>query len=88
VKRSEAEWRSIVSKFETSDLSRSEFCSREGVAASSLSKWRQQLGGEPATGIVREDFVELRGAAPPDGGLDPGELHLILPGGVQLRWRL
>ena len=38
VTRSEAEWRTIVKRFERSGLTRSEFCVREGVAASSLSQ--------------------------------------------------
>jgi hypothetical protein len=32
-----------VKRFERSGLSRGEFCGREGVAASSLSKWRQEF---------------------------------------------
>ena len=53
VTRSEAEWRAIVQRFERSGLTRSEFCAREGVAASSLSKWRQEFGGRTRSRVRR-----------------------------------
>ena len=90
VTRSEAEWRTIVKRFERSGLTRSEFCVR-GVAASSLSKWRQQFGVGIHSRGHRAAFVEV---LPPadmgtsDAALAVGEAELALPGGVRLRWRL
>jgi transposase-like protein len=91
VKRSEAEWHAIVKRFERSGLTRGEFCAREGVPASSLSKWRQQFGGRIPSWGRRAEFVEIHPAAGSrgsDDGLCAGEAELALPGGVRLRWRL
>jgi transposase-like protein len=91
VKRSEAEWRAIVKRFERSGLSRGEFCGREGVAASSLSKWRQEFGGRTRSRGRRAGFVEVlppSSSSGPSDGLASGEAELALPGGVRLRWRL
>ena len=91
VTRSEAEWRTIVQRFERSGLTRSEFCAREGVAASSLSKWRQEFGGRTRSRVRRSGFVQVLPPSSPSGpgdGLASGEAELALPGGVRLRWRL
>ena len=91
VTRSEAEWRTIVQRFERSGLTRSEFCTREGVAASSLSKWRHQFGEGIHSRGDRAGFVEVLPPADtgtPDAALATGEAELALPGGVRLRWRL
>lgn len=92
VKRSEAEWQRIVNRFERSGLTCGEFCAREGVAASSLSKWRQELGRRTHSRDRRAAaFVEVLPPSGPDrsnGGLASGEGELALPGGVRLRWRL
>ena len=85
VRRSLAEWQQIFGRFETSGLSMTAFCRREGLAKGTFSKWKQRMeesGGEPAS------FVEWSAPVPPSSPtLEAGEFELALPGGVILRWR-
>ena len=85
VRRSEAEWRKIFDRFESSDLSEAAFCRREGIAKGSFSRWKRSFRaseGEKAA------FVEF---PPPVAtsvvSLEAGEMELVLPGGVRLRWK-
>ena len=43
-------WRERVAAFEHSGLTRSAWCTREGVARSSLDYWRRRLRAAPPTG--------------------------------------
>ena len=86
VRRSRAEWQAIFHEFSSSGLSMAAFCRREGIAKGTFSKWMHRLEGsevEPAS------FVEL---VPPvassSTSLSAGELELVLPGGVRLRWKV
>lgn len=84
VKRSEAEWRQVIARFEASGLSVARFCQGERIAKSSFVRWRQELA---RTGRPAAAFVELPA---PDAAGDPSSaavaLELSLPGGVVLRW--
>lgn len=77
VRRSRAEWESVVEAFGASGLSQSEFCRREGVALSSFQKWQQRFSREGGL-----KFIELSG-----GGSKGLEAELEFPGGVVLRLR-
>lgn len=83
-------WRSVVSRFEESGLSVSQFCEREGIGAASFYRWRSllSLSGtalkkpadvRPAVPAARGDFLDL-------GTLGSGssrmEVRLELGGGV------
>jgi hypothetical protein len=89
VRRTEAEWRAILERYEANGLSLSAFCRRARLPRSSFVKWRrgvQKPSAAPA-------FVEW--LAPPVAGAEPretaqrgaGEFEFSLPGGAVLRWR-
>jgi len=81
VRRGEKEWAKIVHRFESSGLTGAAFCQREGLALSSLQRWRKRL---PSRGVA--SFVELvppKAAAPT---LSSGwSLELTLPNGASIR---
>ena len=81
VKRTEAEWREIMEKFEASGLSAAEFCEHEGIANGSFAKWRRRL---MELGDCADSFVELTTSQEPAA---LPEMELSLPGGVVLRWK-
>jgi hypothetical protein len=94
VRRTEAEWRGLVERFEQSGLSMTAFCRRVKLPRGSFVKWRGRVGGSPR--VEREPrsapaFVEW--IAPPSAPIEAGkEAHtgafeLSLPGGVVLRWK-
>lgn len=69
-RRDEATWRSVISRFEESGLTVSQFCEGEGIGAASFYHWRSQLSSpvarrkrrartEPALPARRGDFLEL-----------------------------
>lgn len=90
VRRTEAEWRALLERFEKSGLSMSAFCRRAGVPRSGLVKWRRRLMGKASPAPAFVEWVAPSRAeagsvdAAPRGA---GELELTLPGGVALRWR-
>lgn len=74
----------IIRRSATSGLSSSEFCRREGLALSSLQRWRARLTEPSLSG----EFVEL--IPPPAaeaGATSPWMVELTLPGGMCLRFR-
>jgi hypothetical protein len=88
VRRTEAEWRAVLERFEKSRMSVSAFCRRSKLSRNGFVKWRRRLAGSsrptpafvewvaPSTG--EPEAVERGGA---------GEFELSLPGGAVLRWR-
>ena len=82
VRRGERAWSEIVRQFEASGLSSKAFCRREGVALSSLQRWRQRIGPHSGT-----RFVEL---VPPETRVSTSSpsswsLELTLPNGASIR---
>ena len=91
VRRSEAEWRSLASRFKTSGLGVRAFCRREAVSAASFYRWRRLLSDERGSDVGRGrvpafvDLGALNSAAPTarpriDLTLDLGDgliLHLV-----------
>ena len=84
-RRSRSEWQAIAERFESSGLSKSEFCRREGISEASFAQWRRALGSRS-----RADFVEWTAPIPQlsSAPLVFGEMELSLPGGVRLRFRV
>jgi hypothetical protein len=87
-RRTKAQWSKIVERFDLSDQDPRQFCQREGVALSSLQRWRRQLGAV----AQREKFVELVPTSSPSTA-DPTvpqanwSLDVSLPNGVCLRFQ-
>jgi len=91
VRRSEAEWRAVMDRYEASGLSESAFCRRAKLPRSSFVKWKRQLAGGARPSPA---FVEWIPPAPapgePEAERAPAQraaFELQLPGGVVLRWR-
>lgn len=89
VRRSRAEWRSLVSRFEASGQTREAFCAETGISVSTLRRWSSRLRPQPRRAVSPAPvFVELpaeeRDAAAP---ALPWEVELQLGGGVVLRLR-
>lgn len=81
VRRGEQEWAKIVRRFESSGLAGTVFAEREGLALSSLQRWRQRLASQ---GLA--PFVEL---VPPTASIPASpstwSLELTLPNGASIR---
>jgi hypothetical protein len=82
-RRTQAQWNALLRRFATSGLGSREFCRREGVALSSLQRWRGRLG-EPSSA---PGFVELTGAPAAPSEQETWTVELTLPSGVSLRVR-
>ena len=81
VLRSEAEWRTICTRFAQSGLGPQEFCQRESIAVGSFKKWYQRCA---ESGGQSRAFVEL--VAPPVPR-DVWAVEVELPSGVRVRFR-
>jgi hypothetical protein len=86
VRRTEAEWRGLVERFEQSGLSLSAFCRRAKLPRSSFVKWRRYLAGSTRPAPAFVEWIAPSAAEPPRGEA-AGTFELALPGGVVLRWR-
>jgi len=88
VRRTEAEWRALLERFEKSGLPLAAFCRRTKLSPSSFLKWRRRFSAGPRPAPT---FVEW--VAPASAELEAGErrvggeFELSLPGGVVLRWK-
>jgi hypothetical protein len=92
VRRTQAEWRELIARFEQSGLSMTAFCRRWKLPRSSFVKRRRQLGGSARGGRhARASAAFVEWIAPPSAqapavrGGGAGEFELSLPGGVVLR---
>ena len=86
VRRSPAEWRAIMTRFQRSGQSQREFCLAEELAPSTLSWWRRKLGrsgsnGAPVDAAIFVELTQERAAAP------VWDAEVELGGGVVLRVR-
>ena len=81
-RRTEAQWAEIVRRFESSVQESSEFCRREGLALSSLQRWRRRLGS-----VAAPQFVELAPTDAPAERETSWSLDVALPGGTSLQFR-
>jgi hypothetical protein len=88
VRRTEAEWRALVERFERSGLSVSAFCRRAKLPRNSFVKWRRRLAGSQGPTPAFVEWVAPSSAEPEAGERGgAGEFELSMPGGVVLRWR-
>ena len=77
-RRSEAEWREILSRQRDSGLNDQEFAQREGVGIASLRNWRQRIRQKPEASF---GLVEV-------GSFSSGtEVQVRLPNGVVVEIR-
>jgi hypothetical protein len=86
VRRTRAEWQTIMKRFKKSGLTVAAFCEREEISASAFNDWKRKLSVKVEK---KASFVELTPSAPPPRASLParGEFELSLPGGVVLRWQ-
>jgi hypothetical protein len=90
VRRTEAEWRGLLARFEKSGLSMSVFCRRAKLPRSSFVKWRRRLAekASPSAGFVEWAVPSSADEAGAElVAVRAGEFELALPGGVVLRWK-
>lgn len=83
VRRTEGEWRELVSRFRKSGLSAREFCRKERLKISSLQRWQARLKESG----VRQDFVTVIPAAAPMGSSRSWAVEVTLPDGTRLRFQ-
>jgi putative transposase len=88
IRRNEAEWRALVSRYAQSGLSAAAFCQREALSTASLYRWRdliEQHGGSEAVAARGEvGFLDLGSVGEQSGHGWPMELKLELGGGLSL----
>ena len=83
VRRGAKEWAKIVQRFESSGLAGKSFCHKEGLALSSLQRWRQRLASRETV-----PFVELVPPAVAEPASSSGwSLELTLPNGASIRFQ-
>jgi putative transposase len=93
IRRSVAQWRTLVSAFERSGETRRAFCARHGVPISTLDWWRKRLRGVGEQRLPHRPgaslFVELtQSEVPPTPPVTPNwDVELELGAGVVLRLR-
>jgi len=78
VRRTETEWREILSRQASSGLGPEEFCRKEGIPLSSFQRWQKKLGS-PST---PSGFVAVTTAPPSDSSWT---MEITLPNGCTLR---
>ncbi len=82
VRRDGEQWSEILRRLQSSGLETREFCRREGVALSSLQRWRRRLGSGNGA-----EFVELVPSSSPKVASSSWSLEVSLPNGVNLRFQ-
>jgi transposase-like protein len=82
-RRGERAWAKIVQEFQSSGISQQAFCRREGIALSSLQRWRQRIGSSSGAGFV--ELVPTESAPRPSTA--SWALDLTLPNGVSIRFQ-
>lgn len=91
------QWQQIMDNYSRSGLNQKAFCQQEGLAMSTFSKWRKQLGliHTRPEGESTADFKALLPVSPPPvttavaDTSDPGDwdMELVLGTGITLRLR-
>ncbi len=80
VRRTKAEWRKIVSRYERSELAARDFCLKEDLKLSSFGTWHRKLSASSNT----EAFVKV---TPESQTSTSWELEVSLPNGCMLRFQ-
>jgi len=60
--RGKEQWRSLVTEFESSNLSQAEFCKIHGIATSGLYKWRKHF----SESSDNDNFMNITNSLPPE----------------------
>jgi hypothetical protein len=88
--RSESELKELISRFECSDLTQTQFCESEGIGASSLHRWLRMYGSvsrrhrqEAKVKSLVNEFVSV-GVSEAEPG-SQYTIELELPHGIKLR---
>ncbi len=89
VRRSEQEWRLVLSRFSGRGLSVTAFCRREAISVANFYRWRALLEENAAQrhGVHDKDtarFVDLGALAPGSGDCPQLDLKLDLGDGLTL----
>ncbi len=96
IRRSAAEWRTVLARFQASGQDHVKFCRSEKITLSTFRHWQSRLRGR----VEASDFVPVikavartepdPGVTPPDqppSGTAAWSLEVRLPNGVQLQFR-
>jgi hypothetical protein len=83
VRRTESEWREIVSRYERSGMSELVFCKKAKVSRHVFRQWKRRLAERDAPA----DFVQWVVPEVLEGSVPGTQFELSLPGGVVLRWK-
>lgn len=88
-RRSRAEVDRLVAEYESSGLSRQEFCLKQGLALATLDRYRKRRRQqrEPSSGNSRLIKVELSSTQQVDGNSQGSELAVVLSGGRRIEVR-
>ncbi len=96
------QWQQIMTDFAASGLTQKQFCSQQGLAPSTFSKWRKQLGLVQAPSTTNEEshadfqpFMSMALASPTDvmpvaqydNTVSDWDVELALGSGMTLRIR-
>ena len=74
------EMRRMLEEYESSGLSRQEFCRRRGMPLTTFDSWRRELAGKPPKPAKRPRLVKVEVAA----GEVPGQFTLSLANGRRI----
>jgi hypothetical protein len=83
VRRTESEWRGLVSRWKASGQSQRAFCREQNLQAASFQRWRQRLESPSS----EPEFVAMTPTAAPMAPSSSWSLELILPNGCTLRFQ-
>ena len=83
-RRSRQEVEQVVAEYESSGLSRIEFCRERGVALSTLGRYRSRQGRQAAAGSNALLAVELSGRAPAPIAATGSALAVVLRSGRRI----
>ena len=84
VKRSEAEWKGIIARWQKSGLKPRGFCRREQIQFSSFLRWQRRLGGPESTTSASQ-FVEV--TRPFSSSERSWVVEITLPNGCAVRFQ-
>ena len=83
-RRSRQEVKQLIAEYESSGLSRSEFCRGRGLGLSTLDRYRTQQRRHAPTGRNALVAVEVSGRAPVSGAAAGSALAVVLRGGRRI----
>ena len=83
-RRSRQEVEQLIAEYESSGLSRSEFCRERGLSLSTLSRYRKRRARQAPAGRNALLAVEVSGRAPAPIGATGSALAVVLRGGRRI----